>query len=182
MTWDLSGADTSGGIHIHDGTSCASCSATTSNCGHYFDSAITHGVDPWGASAYTSASGSGQPIVTGLNATAILGKVVVVHDSRGVRIGCGLIETCPATFPGCHDRPVDACHIAGGGGSSCAAVVLAQAYQNCPEVCNECDTTKRGCLTLSDEFMGRSDAPAPLPRTASPWLVCPLASSRSRDF
>ena len=98
MTWDLSGADTSGGIHIHDGTSCESCSATT--CGHYFDSA-TVSVDPWGASTYTSdadghAAADGPTILTGLDAAAIDGKIVVVHDSTGNRIACGLISSTPA--------------------------------------------------------------------------------------
>ena len=103
MSWDLTGADTNGGIHIHDGTSCQMCADTT--CGHYYD----HGsgrVDPWPSSTYTSASGSGPPIDAGLYATAILGKVVVVHDSAGVRIGCGLISDArlpppppPATTP-----------------------------------------------------------------------------------
>ena len=96
MTWDLSGADTSGGIHIHDGTSCAVCSATT--CGHYFDSATVHGVDPWPASTYTSdadghAAAEGPTILTGLDAAAIEGKIVVVHDSTGTRVACSLISS-----------------------------------------------------------------------------------------
>ena len=100
MTWDLSGADTSGGIHIHDGTSCESCSATTPNCGHYFDSA-TVSVDPWGASTYTSdadghAAADGPTILTGLDAAVIEGKIVVVHNSNGTRIACGLISSTPA--------------------------------------------------------------------------------------
>lgn len=52
------------------------------------------------------------------------------------------------------DRP-DVCGVPGGNGESCANTVLAEAWANCPQACNACDSTKRGCAKLSDDFMGQ---------------------------
>ena len=51
-------------------------------------------------------------------------------------------EQCASTMV---DTPPDACSVPGGYGQSCAATVLAQAWQHCPEACQECAVTKRGC-------------------------------------
>ena len=52
-------------------------------------------------------------------------------------------QQCASAFVG---TPPDACSVPGGYSTSCGATVLAQAWQQCPEACQECDTTKRGCL------------------------------------
>ena len=48
---------------------------------------------------------------------------------------------------------IDMCDVVGGGGSSCAAAVLAQAWNSCPETCSSCESTKRGCIRVSDNFL-----------------------------
>eukprot|EP01043_Picozoa_sp_COSAG02_P022714 COSAG02_NODE_1188_length_14002_cov_10.571244_10_plen_645_part_00 len=60
---------------------------------------------------------------------------------------------CAATVPD-NQRP-DVCGVPGGSGSSCANTILAEAWANCPQACNGCDSTKRGCAKLSDNFMGQ---------------------------
>lgn len=49
----------------------------------------------------------------------------------------------------------DVCGIVRGDGSSCAARVLAQAWENCPQACESCDINKRGCLDFSSSFISR---------------------------
>jgi hypothetical protein len=46
--------------------------------------------------------------------------------------------------------------VAGGDGSSCAAALLAAAWQQCPQACQECGTTRVGCLAFSDDFIAFS--------------------------
>lgn len=60
---------------------------------------------------------------------------------------------CAATVP--EDQKPDVCGVPGGKGTSCANTILAQAWANCPQACNGCDSTKRGCAKLSDNFMGQ---------------------------
>jgi len=91
------------GIHIHTGTSCAADAG-----GHYFKGEI----DPWGVGFYTSVSRTnGEPgdyygstakswftvPSTGLTASDIMGRVVIVHDHRGGRIACSLLHAPTAT-------------------------------------------------------------------------------------
>lgn len=76
------------------------------------------------------------------------------HDLRqrcGVALpGSGLLrvrdvcpEQCASTFVG---TPPDACSVPGSYSTSCGVTVLAQAWEQCPEACQECDFTKRGCI------------------------------------
>ena len=88
---------TPGGIHIHDGTSCTS----GQEGGHYYSVAN----DPWNTvwaqpiktTLGTSWHSSGTTDIrfTGLTLDDYIGKVVVVHDSKG-KVACGLITAAPA--------------------------------------------------------------------------------------
>lgn len=84
------------GIHIHSGTTCDTAVAVG---GHYYDKA-TLSKDPWTDVRYTSTNGKAlssdfsMEVLAGLDRSAIVGRAVVVHNSRGAgeRIACGIIE------------------------------------------------------------------------------------------
>jgi MFS family permease len=65
-------------------------------------------------------------------------------------------EICQGYLKGDHRAPsVDACGVVRGDGSTCAAAVLAQAWMQCPQACQECELNKRGCLGFSSNFMSQ---------------------------
>jgi len=76
------------GIHIHVGKDC------TSNAGgHYF--AVSK--DPWTAVKYRTQPGDDaeaikQTVVTGLTNYEVLGHTMIVHDSKGDRIACSILN------------------------------------------------------------------------------------------
>jgi hypothetical protein len=83
--------------------------------------------------------------------------IAAVSDPDDLRRRCGIElpgggllrvrdvcpEQCASTFIG---TPPDACSVPGGYSTSCGVAVLAQAWEQCPEACQECDYTKRGCV------------------------------------
>merc|ERR1719343_1628694 len=81
------------GIHVHRGTSCKSADDVG---GHYYSDALT--ADPWADVRYVAnASGAsdklfGKAVTTGNSNGDITGRVIVVHDHSGRRIGCGVIK------------------------------------------------------------------------------------------
>ncbi|MGB1239324.1 MAG: hypothetical protein ACPG4U_13990 [Pseudomonadales bacterium] len=81
----------SGGLHIHSGSSCAVASEVG---GHYWDPAI--GDDAWnGAKWRSNAQGEsrgGVRLVTGYNYSQNIGHAVVIHNSDGARIACGVLK------------------------------------------------------------------------------------------
>ena len=84
-------ASTSGGFHIHTGTTCADAAAVG---GHYY-AHDAGAVDPWFDTKYeTDADGA----VSGTVAAfvdfdlPIAGRTVVVHDAAGARVACGVLE------------------------------------------------------------------------------------------
>merc|ERR1719272_1601993 len=89
LDYQLIGAEPSaqGGIHIHTGTTCADASLVS---GHYFATAS----DPWSTSyqtdAYGAVTGTIAGVAAGLGFNAIVDHTIVVHDSGGARIGCGV--------------------------------------------------------------------------------------------
>ena len=90
MAYTLTGADSTGGLHIHTGTSCDDAAAVG---GHFWvDERGTSEcvLDPWPSTVYNRSAGVLQfhciPALAGL-----VGRAVVAHDSAGVRIGCGII-------------------------------------------------------------------------------------------
>lgn len=94
--YDLTGleADTTGGIHIHDGTSCA----TTADPGaHWFKAPAA---DDWLNVKWTSdASGNSKgkmDVTIGYTAAESEGKVVVVHAANGTKIGCAVLAKAAA--------------------------------------------------------------------------------------
>jgi hypothetical protein len=112
------------------------------------------------------------PLITGVDMTQRL-----VQRTRALNTRCGfkvsdiapgvavddavaglyVRELCPlecTDVVAAIDRP-DACGVPGGDGMSCANTVLAQAWASCPQACKACDSTKRGCVKLSDDFMGQ---------------------------
>lgn len=95
LQWDLLGipsdcangptsSPNSCGIHIHVGTNCAVDAG-----GHYFS--ILNTSDPWKTVTYTTGRGSQSQVLTGLSGSDILGRTLIVHDSTGARIACGII-------------------------------------------------------------------------------------------
>jgi len=94
------------GIHIHEGMTCDDADAVG---GHYYD-ADSIDADPWSPVGYMTkfggfAYGSGKAAIgQGQN---IAGRAVVVHDSTGGRVACGLLpaelslrQTALVPYPG----------------------------------------------------------------------------------
>jgi len=82
------------GIHIHVGKTCDDPSAVG---GHYYDTTSLD-QDPWSPITYTSADGTAKGKTGGINIGKeqnIAGRALVVHDSTGARIACGLL---PSSF------------------------------------------------------------------------------------
>jgi len=108
LRWSMSGLDTacvegwleiarpanSCGVHIHTGTSCDTAAGVG---GHFWDNDQLES-DPWKTTVYSAEGGSSvqtsdsEIVTTGLTSDDILGRVMVVHDSTGARIACGVIE------------------------------------------------------------------------------------------
>jgi len=87
--YDLKSLPTSssGGLHVHVGTSCADAANVG---GHYFSVAS----DPWtnlnyGTSSATGTSTGSFSVTTGYPIASNIGHAIVVHDSTD-RIGCGV--------------------------------------------------------------------------------------------
>lgn len=80
------------GVHIHEGKT---CSVAADIGGHYYDS-TAYTTDPWLTVMYNATSSPSNtqslPVSTGLPATYILGRVMVIHDFEGGRIACGIIK------------------------------------------------------------------------------------------
>lgn len=97
LDFALTGADPAGGgIHIHTGTTCATAGDVG---GHYFGDTLD--ADPWGAAGVYSGAATGSVSVASATSLAsVEGKAVVIHDSAGARIGCGLLsDVTPAPPP-----------------------------------------------------------------------------------
>jgi hypothetical protein len=67
----------------------------------------------------------------------------------GVPNGTILSQICPKQ---CGAKS-DLCGVIGGDDSSCAAAVLAQAWDHCPQACLACDVNRRGCFSFSSTFI-----------------------------
>jgi len=83
------------GIHIHVGMDCTSDAG-----GHYF--AVSS--DPWTAVKYTATpfgatfTWKDVKVVTGLTNYQVLGHTMIVHDSTGARIACGIVNYAAEYF------------------------------------------------------------------------------------
>merc|ERR1712166_492319 len=85
------------GIHIHVGTNCADANLVS---GHYFATAS----DPWSTTTTSVADTYGDvagafTVASGLGFEAIVDHTIVVHDSAGARIGCGVCVPDSVTPP-----------------------------------------------------------------------------------
>lgn len=84
-------ASSSGGLHIHTGTSCAVAADVG---GHYWDAAI--GDDTWKGAKWRSngrgESQGGVVLTTGYSYRQNIGHAVVIHNSDGTRIACGVLQ------------------------------------------------------------------------------------------
>ena len=83
------------GVHIHEGTSCASADAVG---GHFWDM-DQYPADPWQDVRYVIEGSlpskvNDLKVTTGLSAAQVNGRTVIVHDYDGVRIGCATIKIC----------------------------------------------------------------------------------------
>merc|ERR1712166_1385577 len=99
LIYALTGAEpnAAGGLHIHTGTTCADANLVS---GHYF--ATTS--DPWTtttgvANGVGDVSGTFPTVTAGLGFDAIVDHTIVVHDSAGARIGCGVCVPDSVTPP-----------------------------------------------------------------------------------
>eukprot|EP00041_Stephanoeca_diplocostata_P039590 m.1637119 g.1637119 ORF g.1637119 m.1637119 type:complete len:2167 (+) comp25481_c0_seq1:68-6568(+) len=85
-------ANSSGGFHIHTGTSCSVASLVG---GHYWQPMSAP--DPWNVVMWTSdmhGIGIGNVTVTsGFGYTENAGHAVVIHANNGTRIGCGTLQS-----------------------------------------------------------------------------------------
>ena len=81
-------ADNSCGVHIHSGMTC-----TADAGGHWYDDeTITQ--DPWASITYAEsfpASGTTDPVDTGLTAADLVGRALIIHGYDGGRIACALL-------------------------------------------------------------------------------------------
>lgn len=108
MNWNMQGLEPDGcagtppagvanacGIHIHEGMTCEEAG------GHHYNADwVTE--DPWSTVNYTTNATSSNAatgdhnyhavIEAGTNISSIAGRAVVVHESSGARIACGLIS------------------------------------------------------------------------------------------
>merc|ERR1712166_1358705 len=120
LDWTLTGLDdsSSGGIHIHYGTTCDTEATvkgdapTGANKGHYYvpaspDAAVLAGEDPW--TVKWESDGDGNSVGSLEISEADLGatpgsaydRVVIVHNSAGGKIGCGVLASyVPTTVTG----------------------------------------------------------------------------------
>ena len=89
-----------GGIHIHDGKACSVDAAKyISNVvgGHYWDSQDGTIPDPW-STVYSTATttgkswGSVEVSNVGYDLASVRDHSIVIHDSTGARVGCGVLE------------------------------------------------------------------------------------------
>jgi Cu/Zn superoxide dismutase len=83
-------ASSSGGLHIHVGTSCALDAGD-----HYFNKAVTP-VDPWTTNWQKDSNGAVKgsfDIAFGYNISQVVSHTVVVHDGpEKTKVGCGVLE------------------------------------------------------------------------------------------
>merc|ERR1712195_149183 len=119
LDWTLTGLDdnSSGGIHIHYGTTCDTEATVKgdapagANKGHYYvptdANAVTPGEDPW--SVTWSSNGDGNAVGhveiseadLGAAAVSAYDRVVIVHNNAGGKIGCGVLASYePTTVTG----------------------------------------------------------------------------------
>merc|ERR1711871_26158 len=112
MTGTISGleANVTGGIHIHEGTSCDNADDVG---GHWWSDDLE---DPWTTTTYTSdASGDAVVSITvtddelGYDPRDFAGRTVVVHDQNGTRVACGVfvaeVEAEPEPQPEAQPEP-----------------------------------------------------------------------------
>merc|ERR1712157_594432 len=84
------------GTHIHAGTSCTN---STTQMGHYYDSTVLTG-DPWQILGYSSTNFDGDAQFAGCafvgydleGGKAIDGLVFIIHEEDGSRVSCGKIK------------------------------------------------------------------------------------------
>jgi len=102
LTYSLFGLESNvmGGIHIHEGTSCASADAVG---GHYWNKKMYGNNDPWSPSKYQSdyygrSRNSEMPHSGYENIALNANHVVVVHLQDGTRAACGEISQIPQGF------------------------------------------------------------------------------------
>lgn len=92
----LSGLEvsTSGGVHIHEGTTCDDADEVG---GHYYNSTHTNGTDPWTTTDWVSDSlgnsSTSFVIDSGYGLEDNLAHAIVIHDSTGSRISCGVLKS-----------------------------------------------------------------------------------------
>merc|ERR1712166_165924 len=136
LEWSLTGLDdnSSGGIHIHYGTTCQSEATVKGDApagadkGHYYvptdANAVTPGEDPWSVTdARWNSDGDGNADSSIEISEADLGatpgsaynRVVIVHNNAGKKVGCGVLSfqgSAPGCSPGVaggHYDPTFAC-------------------------------------------------------------------------
>ena len=100
----VTGVNSSGGWHVHTGSSCANAAEVG---GHLLTAT---GDDPWANLTYNLPSGGtvarvdatvgGFTLSGGTGVSSIQGRVIVLHNGTGGRIKCGVISTARAVHLG----------------------------------------------------------------------------------
>eukprot|EP00413_Alexandrium_margalefii_P019761 CAMPEP_0204533988 /NCGR_PEP_ID=MMETSP0661-20131031/12612_1 /ASSEMBLY_ACC=CAM_ASM_000606 /TAXON_ID=109239 /ORGANISM="Alexandrium margalefi, Strain AMGDE01CS-322" /LENGTH=852 /DNA_ID=CAMNT_0051540413 /DNA_START=76 /DNA_END=2634 /DNA_ORIENTATION=- len=92
----LTGLETgaTGGIHIHSGFTCSDAAQVG---GHYYDGMST---DPWTTTYTSDANGVAEidltlALFSPWNDYPVAGRALVIHNTAGTRVGCGLLEFTP---------------------------------------------------------------------------------------
>eukprot|EP00972_Heterocapsa_arctica_P100943 14878929-Heterocapsa_arctica.AAC.1 len=130
------------GIHIHEGTDCFTDAKM-----HYWNTA-DYAQDPWKHVVYTAGKSGdvtvkGVKVFTGLSGAAIRGHTVIVHNSAGGRVSCGILENPSLIVPNIvpipdyngQEKITGNANVKGSGSGADAYVVLDWMLWNLPKMC-----------------------------------------------
>lgn len=176
------------GVHIHVGTSCSNASTIG---GHWYNSP-TVSADPWTSVTYTyNTTGSAVRVGTGYPNILASSRVVVVHDSTGVRIACSpfaqafLVASQFTAYPGYNGSLITTGSVTlvedrtsgvvgqitswslAGGDTSCTRLI-----SGVPNACGVHVHSGTSCSTASGHYWNSSVVAAD-PWATVPYLITP---------
>lgn len=131
-------ASTRGGWHIHAGFSCASHAEVG---GHFYPAGAP---DVWKPTTYTADADGIARLAAVVPATmgSVLGRTLVVHNSYGSRVGCGVI------MPRFGDQIVEM-----GAYPECAGALPLRNLLRIACACVPCDLVPRACACVTYDLL-----------------------------